>query len=301
MIARGGVPLAFRRQGIRRRARLRVARPVVLVGSFGVVVGLGALNNPVGDRTMAAPLIALFTDFGSQGPYLGQVKTVLYREAPTTPVVDLFSDAPSFDPRGSAYLLAPYAEWFPRGTVFLCIVDPGVGGDRPAVVLEADGRWFIGPDNGLFNEVARRADQLSWWDIEWRPSALSSTFHGRDLFAPVAARVARGEAVPGALVDGRARIRDDWPKRWPRAVYIDHYGNVMCGVRAAEIPSETRLAVNGRAIERAVTFGDVLPFAPFWYANANGLVEIAVNRGRADRHFGLVVGDEIGLEFPVDQ
>jgi S-adenosylmethionine hydrolase len=89
-------------------------------------------------------VIVLFTDFGLQGPYTGQMKAVLWRMAPGIPAVDLFADAPVGNPKASAYLLAAYAEWFAAGTVFLAVVDPGVGGTRPPIILEADGRWYVG-------------------------------------------------------------------------------------------------------------------------------------------------------------
>src|SRR5260370_8216372 len=100
-------------------------------------------------------MIALFTDFGLHGPYTGQVKAVMYQMAPGIPVIDLFADAPVGNPKASAYLLAAYAAWFPEGTVFLCVVDPGVGGARPALFLQADERWYIGPGNGLFELIHR--------------------------------------------------------------------------------------------------------------------------------------------------
>src|SRR6266480_5561045 len=95
-------------------------------------------------------MIVLFTDFGLEGPYTGQMKAVLHQMAPGIPAIDLFADAPVGNPKASAYLLAVHAAWFPAGTVFLCVVDPGVGGTRPSIFLEADGRWYIGPGNGLF-------------------------------------------------------------------------------------------------------------------------------------------------------
>ena len=95
-------------------------------------------------------MIVLFTDFGLQGPYTGQMKAVLQQMAPGMPAIDLFADAPVGNPKASAYLLAAYAEWFAAKTVFLCVVDPGVGGTRPPIILEADGRWYVGPGNGLF-------------------------------------------------------------------------------------------------------------------------------------------------------
>jgi S-adenosylmethionine hydrolase len=90
-------------------------------------------------------VIVLFTDFGLHGPYTGQMKAVLHQTVPSVPVIDLFADAPVGNPKAAAYLLAAYAGWFPAGTIFLCVVDPGVGGGRPAIVLEADGRWYVGP------------------------------------------------------------------------------------------------------------------------------------------------------------
>ena len=132
-------------------------------------------------------MIVLLTDFGLHGPYTGQMKAVLHQTAPGVPVIDLFADAPVGNPKAAAYLLPAYAGWFPAGTVFLCVVDPGVGEARPAIVLEADGRWYVGPGNGLFELVQRRAGATRSWDIEWKPERLSASFHGRDLFAPVAA------------------------------------------------------------------------------------------------------------------
>jgi len=128
-------------------------------------------------------MIALFTDFGLLGPYTGQMKAVLCLAASDVAVIDLFADAPAGDPKASAYLLAAYTAWFPAGTVFLCVVDPGVGGTRPAVIVEADDRWYVGPGNGLFELVLRRASMARRWDIEWKPERLSASFHGRDLFA----------------------------------------------------------------------------------------------------------------------
>jgi len=99
----------------------------------------------------------LFTDFGLHGPYTGQMKAVLHQMAPGIPVVDLFADAPVGNPKPSAYLLAAHAAWFAAGTLFLCVVDPGVGGTPPAIILEADGRRYVGPGNGLFELVRRSA------------------------------------------------------------------------------------------------------------------------------------------------
>ena len=235
--------------------------------------------------------ILLFTDFGLEGPYVGQVKAVLAREAPAALVLDLLADAPACDPEAAAYLLAALAPEFPQGAVFLCVVDPGVGdaARRPAVV-RADGRWYVGPDNGLFNVVAQRATTLDWWDITWRPERLSASFHGRDLFAPVAARIARGLPPPGQKQEPKARLLPGWPEDLARIVYIDRFGNALTGLRAAGLGPAASLVVNGSEVGRARTFSDVPAGTAMWFENANGLAEIAVNRGRADQVLGLQVG-----------
>jgi len=239
-------------------------------------------------------MIALFTDFGLAGPYTGQVAAVLHRHAPGVPVVSLFADAPAARPKPAAYLLAAYAAWFPAGTVLLCVVDPGVGGERRAAVVEAAGRVYVGPDNGLFDIVARRDPGARWWEIAWRPGPLSASFHGRDLFAPVAARLAAGDRIADLArpAEDEAAMRG-WPDDLAEIVYIDHYGNAMTGLRGALLPREARLFAGGRLVEPAATFSAVPPGQAFWYVNSNGLAEIAVNGGRADTTLGLAMGSDV--------
>lgn len=239
--------------------------------------------------------IVLFTDFGLAGPYTGQVKAVLQREAPGVPIIDLFADAPAGKPKAAAYLLAAYSAWFDAGTVFLCVVDPGVGSARAPVVLEADGRLFVGPGNGLFEMVQRRARHARIFEIAWRPAALSATFHGRDLFAPVAARLARGESPAGEPRDASWSRQTDWPDDLAEVVYIDHYGNAMTGLRAVMLDDDTRLAIGGRVLDRGRFFGERASGEAFWYENANGLAEIAVNQGRADETLGLSIGSAVAV------
>jgi S-adenosyl-L-methionine hydrolase (adenosine-forming) len=242
-------------------------------------------------------MIVLFTDFGLEGPYTGQVMAVLRQAAPGVAVISLFADAPAGQPKPSAYLLAAYAAWFPEGTVFLCVVDPGVGGDRRAVIAEADGKLFVGPDNGLFDLVLRRAERAALWEIVWRPPMLSASFHGRDLFAPVAGRLARGEALAGLAkpADDSSATRG-WPDDLAEIVYIDHYGNALTGLRGIPVPAEAQLKAGGRAIAPAATFSAVPEGEAFWYVNSNGLVEIAVNSGSASAALGLKIGSPVAIE-----
>ena len=231
-------------------------------------------------------MIALFTDFGLRGPYVGQMKAVLLDAAPEVPLLDLMHDAPAFDARSSAYLLAALVDAFPAGTVFLGVVDPGVGSaERRPVMLRAGGHWFVGPDNGLFEVVARRQAAAEWHEILWRPPKLSASFHGRDLFAPVAAALARGE-MPDSTRLAR-QTAPDWPEDLAQIIYIDDFGNAITGLRASRLPADTRLQLGEQVLSRARTFSDVPPGQGFWYVNANGLAEIAVNQGHAARALGL--------------
>lgn len=139
-------------------------------------------------------MIILFTDFGLAGPYVGQMHLAITRYAPGVRVIDLFHHVPAFDIRAGAYLLPAYTRDCPKGAVIVAVVDPGVGGQRRPIMMGADGCTYIGPDNGLFELVVRRAKRTDVREIEWRPTRMSTTFHGRDLFAPVAAMLARGDA-----------------------------------------------------------------------------------------------------------
>ncbi len=239
-------------------------------------------------------MIILFTDFGLTGPYTGQMKAVLRREAPQVDIIDLFADAPAFDPRAAAYLLAAYTMEFPRGSVFLCVVDPGVGGTRMPVVVSADGRWFVGPENGLFEIVIRRATgRVRWWHITRRPERLSATFHGRDLFAPAAARLARYGAPEGQEHPIEDIRRHDWPDDLWEIVYVDVFGNAITGVRASSLANDAELVVGRTLIQRAETFSNVSEGHVFWYENSTGLVEIAANRRRASQLLGLRIGSAV--------
>jgi S-adenosylmethionine hydrolase len=239
-------------------------------------------------------MILLFTDFGHGGPYHGQMRVVLAREAPGVPVLDLLTDAPRFNSRAAAYLLAALTEDIPEGAVVLGVVDPGVGtATRAPVVLKSGGRWFVGPGNGLFAVEAARATRSRIWRITYRPERLSASFHGRDLFAPVAAMLARGDEVPGEPATRECLGPVDWPPDLAEIIYVDHFGNAMTGLRAGSLDEQRVLRVRGGAFRGATTFGDVARGQGLWYANSCGLAEIAVNQGSAAAEFGLAIGDVV--------
>jgi len=240
--------------------------------------------------------IALVTDFGGSGPYVGQVMLRLSELAPDIPVIDLVSDLPPFRPDLAAYLLPALARDVARGTLYLCVVDPGVGGDRQALIVEADGNIFVGPDNGLFAILVRRVAGCRVWNVKWRPVHLSASFHGRDLFAPVAAMLAAGAAFDTTEINQAALQGMDCSDELPKVIYKDPYGNLMIGVEASQLDRGRIVRAGSYGLVYARTFCEVSPGQPFWYENSLGLVELAVNRGKADQVLGLVPGDPIRLD-----
>jgi len=236
--------------------------------------------------------IALVTDFG-EGPYVGQVRLVLSALIGDTPVVPLISDLPPFRPDLAGALLPGLMRRMPPATLYLCVVDPGVGSERGVLAADLGSGWMVGPDNGLLAPALRRAGDARVFRIGWRPAELSASFHGRDLFAPIAARIVQGELPDAEPVDPDALVGSDWPGRLDKVCYVDRYGNLLTGIDADEVPAGRVVRVNAHEIRPARTFSDVPVGTAFWYRNAFGLLEIAVNQGRADRMLGVSVGDPV--------
>jgi S-adenosylmethionine hydrolase len=247
-------------------------------------------------------VIVTFTDFGATGPYRAEMQAVLHRAAPQQDIVDLFVDAPAFNPKASAFLLAYYKQSpaFCSGDVFLCVVDPGVGTDRQPVVVRADGQWFVGPDNGLFEYIMRHAADVAAFQITWRPDKLSRTFHGRDLFAPVAAAIACGQYQGMPYQDmmqpcdhANDLVRPNWPNVLQEIIYIDSYGNLITGLPYAHIQQkdDVQIRFKGQLLPNGACFQDVPESTPLAYKNACDLVEISVNSGSAEVYFSAKVGD----------
>jgi len=239
--------------------------------------------------------ICLFTDFGAADLYVGQVKAVLDARAPGVGVIDLLHDAPAYNVKAAAYLLAALVSRIPAGQVVIGVVDPGVGTDRGAVALCAGGNWYVGPDNGLFSVIAARADRCEVWRLPAASADAPPSFHGRDVFAPAAAAIATDRfADIGAAPTGGLNV-DLGAGDLPEVLYVDHYGNAWTGLSAAGVPLTRRLAVAGHELAHARVFGEAPPGTAFWYANSSGLVEIAVNRGSAAGALGLAIGTPVEL------
>lgn len=239
-------------------------------------------------------MLVLFTDYGLTDPYVGQVKAVLAQRAPGVPIIDLMHEVAAFNAHAGAQLLAALMPPFPTGCVVLAVVDPGVGTSRETLVVEADGRWYVGPDNGLLSIVAARASKARYWRIAWRPERLSDTFHGRDLFAPVAAALAHGPFPAEMLTPVEAPTVQFDAADLARVIHIDHFGNAWTGIRGG-LMTGAQLEVKGKILPYHRVFAEAPKGTPFWYVNSAGLVEIAANRGHAAELLALKVGDPVKL------
>jgi S-adenosylmethionine hydrolase len=245
-------------------------------------------------------LIALLTDFGTSDWYVASMKGVLLSLAPSSRLIDISHDLSPHDITAGAFVLAESARWFPKGTVFLAVIDPGVGSDRPVIAAEADGRRFIGPDNGLLGLALARAARprvVRLMNPSLRLPAVSNTFHGRDLLAPAAAALAR--RVPlrhlGPLVDA-------WqPAPWPHPrsrggivegeiVLIDRFGNAISNIAATtQRPRAVRL--RGRTARVVSSYAEGQRGKLLALIGSHGYVECAMVNGSAAAAFRIHRGD----------
>jgi len=241
------------------------------------------------------PLVLIYFDFGARGPYLGQVRCAIMQSAPSVRIVDLMHDAPPFAPRAAGHLLASLCSSIPEGAVVLAVIDPGVGTQRRGIVLEADGRFYVGPENGLLDVVASRARFRRLSEIRWSPQRVSATFHGRDIFAPVAAALAEGGQCPAgwiAPLTAPRRVAVELPE----IIYVDGYGNAMTGLEARSMRPGGSLRCAGWRFPFARTFADVPVGHPLCLLNSNGLLELALNQGSAGALPGVEIGAPVQIE-----
>jgi S-adenosylmethionine hydrolase len=257
-------------------------------------------------------VIALLTDFGTRDWYVAALKGVLLARAPQARLVDITHEAPPQDVAAGAFLLAAAAPWFPAGTVFLTIVDPGVGTNRPLLALEADRRYFVGPDNGVLSLAVARSRRLRAVRLTarrfWLPT-VSRTFHGRDILAPVAAYLARGGSLrrlgppSGRLtplvlppVERRGRqLRG-------RVVHVDVFGNLITNIAADQGHSlcHARAAVvtcRNRRLRVVSSYADSRPHRAVALIGSLGFLELAVRNGSASRVLGARRGDPVTVRW----
>ena len=238
-------------------------------------------------------MIYLFSDFSMNGPYVGQLKSVIYNNNKNSKVIDLMHDAPSFDIKHSALLLNSIKNYLSDNYICCCIVDPGVGGERNGIVVRRDKNYFIGPDNGLFEYIYRTDESLTFYKIVWRPEYLSNTFHGRDIFAPIAAQIDNGSFDGLDLISPNEVKRFSWKDEQYEIIYIDHYGNLMTGISASSLSKSSVLFFKGLKIEFSNTYEYMPDSQLCWYINSCELVEIGSKNSNSALKVSAKIGDII--------
>jgi len=263
--------------------------------------------------TPPARAIALLTDFGTADGYVGVMKGVILGIAPRVTLIDLTHDIPPQHIREAAWVLHTSWRYFPAGTIFLCVVDPGVGTGRRPVALRAGGRVFVGPDNGLFSYVLAATEPeaaVILDDPRYHLSGASATFHGRDIFSPCAARLATGMplAALGSSLDPASLIRFTPPRpTWDgetlrgRVLHVDRFGNLITSVSgdlatAALAAPEVTLRLGTYVIaDRAHTFASGPEQRLFVLLDSSGHLAIALRNGSAAAYMGAGRDDEIAI------
>jgi S-adenosylmethionine hydrolase len=239
-----------------------------------------------------ALIVTLTTDFGTADGYVGAMKGVILARAPAVTLIDITHDVPAQDVAAAAFALAKAAPCFPAGTIHLVVVDPGVGSRRRPVILEDGAHRFVGPDNGVFALVApgaREGHEIVAADFR-RPE-VSPTFHGRDIFAPAAARLAAGaspaEAGPRVTLEGSLGprpllISHGGGQVTGHVVHVDRFGNLITDLPAEALPPRAAVRIGTVEIRPLRgTYTDVAKGQLLAYVGSSGTLEIAVRDGSA--------------------
>ncbi len=252
-------------------------------------------------------VITLTTDFGLSDGYVGIMKGVILGIAADVQLVDLSHDIAPQDVRQGSFVLSNAVPYFPAGTVHLAVVDPGVGGDRRPLLVTTPQASFVGPDNGLFTFALAQPEAQAWVLDQpryWLP-AISRTFHGRDIFAPVAAHLARG--VPphelGSPIADAVRLEPLLPQRQGNrhivghVIHVDRFGNLITNVPGAWLADgDWACEIAGRRIGHlSDTYAAVHSGALLALIGSSGMLEVAVRNGSAARLLGVGTGQAIHL------
>lgn len=251
--------------------------------------------------------IALLTDFGTSDYFVGAMKGVILSIAPIVPIVDISHHISPQDISEATFVLEACYRDFPEGTIFVAVVDPGVGSNRKPLLAASSGFYFVGPDNGIFSFLFDEGDRFSAFEItnqQYMASSRSGTFDGRDIFAPAAANLAMGAAPDqfGPPVESPVVLPAVRPRRITETEtiaqirHIDHFGNIITNLRPADLSEKFKIAINGQTIERMrQCYADAEPGEIFAIAGSSGLIEIAVREGSAQSELGVNRGDEVTL------
>jgi S-adenosylmethionine hydrolase len=251
---------------------------------------------------MSDPLVTLTTDFGTDSPYVAAMKGIILSRCPDARIIDLSHDIPPQNVRHAAFFLPEAIHWFPDDTLHVVVVDPGVGTDRAILYVEHAGKRLLVPDNGCWTWVRREQTPARVLRVTnsryWLPG-VSSTFHGRDIFAPVAGELCRGLDPVQLGPPVTEWVRLPWPE--PRTegdtcrgevLFVDHFGNLITNVPGQSLPRwPVRVQVSGQEIIRCVSsYGQAAPGELVVLMSSRSLLEVAQAQGSAARTLDVGVG-----------
>jgi S-adenosyl-L-methionine hydrolase (adenosine-forming) len=261
----------------------------------------------------ASGVITLTTDFSLHDSYVGTMKGVILRIFPEARLVDISHQISPQDILEASLVLESGYRYFPVGTVHLVVVDPGVGGGRRPIIVMGSEHYFVGPDNGTFTRILEQDPEATVREITENKFLLpkvSDTFHGRDIFAPVAAYLGRGidPAEFGPLVGQSRRLEVPVPMIWGdqirgEVIHIDSFGNIVSNVSREQFEKSVqkrrfRIWINGRTIDRINrTYEEGEQGRPLALFGSTDLLEIAVAGGRAERRIGAGKGDTVLIQM----
>lgn len=251
--------------------------------------------------------IAMLTDFGTSGYFVGAMKGSILSVAPDALIIDITHDIPNHDIGSGAFTLAACYRDFPVGTIFIAVVDPGVGSDRRAIAVEAGGRIFVAPDNGILSFVFNSGDGFEAYAIEnecYFGPRRSTTFHGRDIFAPVAAHISLG--VPLAdlgpavtdtvMIENLSPLLSNTGELIAEVIDIDRFGNLVTNLRPKDLHGHFHITLNGNLITRVCrSYDEAGPDELFLIEGSAGFIEISLNKASAARRTETGVGQKLTL------
>jgi S-adenosylmethionine hydrolase len=257
-------------------------------------------------------LVALLSDFGTRDWYAATLKAVILSRCPRACIVDITHEIPPQDVTAGAVTLAAAAPWFPKGSVFLAVVDPGVGSSRGLLAIRANGRYFVGPDNGLLAPSLKEADGLTIVRLTNRRywlKCVSQTFHARDIMAPAAAHLACGGSLAALGTPARhlAPLALPEPRRHGRTIqgqiiHLDAFGNLITNLPESLIQEESGkdsraiLQYQRKACRVVSSYAKGEANELIAVVNSLGLLEIAISNGSAAWTFGAKRGEEVTLK-----
>jgi S-adenosylmethionine hydrolase len=238
-------------------------------------------------------MITLLTDFGHKDAYVGVMKGVIYAISEDILVTDLCHEILPQNILHAQVLLYDNFRYFPENTIFCCVIDPGVGSSRPAIVVEWGDYWFVGPDNGLFT-FAILGEDAKVYEIPGPIPEISSTFHGRDVFAPFCARLEKDMRIYKELKpieNGQCQMLEiPEPKSTPdglkaRILYEDHFGNIITNLRQEHLSKEPKIKLSWNQIKFATCYSELEPNQPGCLIGSSGRLEICLQNGSAADFF----------------